>query len=40
MKNKILSSLMLVLFVMGLVIIVSSCEKDEKDPLPYISVQR
>lgn len=38
MKNKIFTGLALLLFACSLAIFVSSCEKSENDPLPYMQI--
>lgn len=38
MKNKFFTGLALFLFACGLAVFVSSCEKDENDPLPYMQI--
>ena len=40
MKDKILTGLALMFFALSLVVAVSSCQKDENDPLPYLSTQQ
>ena len=39
MKDRFLTGVVLIVVALMLAFAVSSCEKDDQDPLPYISIQ-